>query len=106
MVGGRDSLTRYQFEVAMRFNPKRWLANVIIATIDIVPNAILGGAPDETLSSRMGRAKDRPKGFGPWLSRTICKGLDWLDPGHCDKVEKRETSEYHRPESLDDQPKD
>jgi len=90
----------------MRFNPRRWLANVILVTIDLFPNALLGGAPDETLSSRMGRAKDRPKGFGPWLARTFCKGLDWIDKGHCDKVEKGELERDHRPESLDDKPDD
>jgi hypothetical protein len=70
-------------------------------------NWLTGGAPDETLSSRMGRLKDDPKaGLLGWISRRICWLLDKLDPGHCDNTEQYEQDIVHRPESLDDKPGD
>jgi len=59
-----------------------YLKNIGIA-IDQMFNALFAGDPDETLSSRMGKAirEDRCR-----ICRPICKLLNWLDhrPGrHC-----------------------
>lgn len=59
----------------------RYLWNVLI-WLDQGLNVLLGGDPDETLSSRMGKAvrEDRC---------VLCKGLCWLlhliDKNHCAK---------------------
>lgn len=57
---------------------KRWIINVLIA-LDRLVNALLGGDPRETLSSRMGKARERCP-----VCYWICRGLHWLDPSHCD----------------------
>jgi len=66
---------------------KRYLWNLLIS-IDQLCNAILGGFPDETMSSRMGKRvakKDSP------LCNFICKLLNKIDKDHCIKsIEKDE----------------
>jgi len=44
-------------------------------------NATTGGSEDETLSSRAGRARRRGARWGC----VLCRFLDWLDPGHCER---------------------
>jgi hypothetical protein len=46
---------------------------------DHMGNAVAGGHPDESISSRAGRAREDEKTWGCIL----CKLLDRLDPGHC-----------------------
>ena len=46
-----------------------------IASIQLM-NAALGGKADETISSRVGRARDR----GSSSAAKLCDVLDWLDP--------------------------
>lgn len=60
----------------------RYTKNVLVG-IDQLANALWGGDPDETISSRLGKLKragggriDRP------LPRAIDRGLDRIDPGH------------------------
>lgn len=59
---------------------KRWAGGVLIG-IDQLANTVVGGLPDETLSSRFGRmVKDGRK------SRTgsiACAVLDAIDGDHC-----------------------
>jgi len=55
----------------------RWLHGVAIA-IDQLGNALGAGDPDETVSSRMGKALHRSR-----FSRWACGQLDRVDPGHC-----------------------
>lgn len=61
---------------------KRYIWNILIS-IDQLANTLLGGFPDETISSRMGKhirdKKDCP------VCRFLCKLLDVIDPGHCQK---------------------
>lgn len=57
---------------------KRYTFNVLIG-VDQLVNALLGGDPDETLSSRM--AKARKHGCKPCYY--ICRMLHWFDPNHC-----------------------
>ena len=52
---------------------KRYLLNLLIA-IDQGGNAFFGGNPDETISSRVGRAALRRNTFGMIAARVI----DWL----------------------------
>ena len=72
--------------------------------IDIGLNTLLLGSPTETISGRMGRAiVNKSKGFGGWMSRMLCKGLNLLDKNHCvDTYEYEKELGLHRPESLDD----
>lgn len=44
-------------------------------------NAALGGSEDETISSRAGKGARA----GIWHWCLLCRLLDWLDPGHCQK---------------------
>ena len=58
---------------------KKWLFNILIG-IDQLGNTLAGGDPDETISSRAGKAKKEGK---TW-AKVLCVALDWVDPGHCD----------------------
>lgn len=57
---------------------KRWLLNMLLA-LDTSINALIGGDPFETISSRAGKS-DRK-----WAC-VLCKFLDWLDKDHCKKA--------------------
>lgn len=54
--------------------------------LDKAGNTLTGGSPDETISRRAARAKGR----GSWWGRWLCRGLDLLDPGHCDGARDRD----------------
>ena len=61
----------------------------LMVSVDQLVNVVFGGSVDETVSSRLG--KDRDKN---WLTRSISSFLDILDPGHVEKyVELDETDE-------------
>lgn len=62
---------------------KKWFWNVFIG-LDQLANAILGGDPDETISSRLGKyvARNAETNNLAWL---ICWVLDKIDPGHCQR---------------------
>lgn len=54
----------------------------LLITFDQSANVIFGdGEPDETISSRWGRAV--ASGHPGWLPRIGCKLLDKIDPCHC-----------------------
>jgi len=58
---------------------KRYLLNLLI-WIDIGCNVwLFGGSPYETISSRVGKRRDR----GERWACIFCKWLDKLDPQHC-----------------------
>lgn len=61
---------------------KRYLWGVLIS-LDQLGNALLGGDPDETISSRMGKlvAKRKCK-----LCKLLCWVIDKIDPNHCVKT--------------------
>lgn len=66
---------------------KRYIWNLLIS-IDQFFNTLLGGFPDETLSSRMGKhvVKRNCK-----VCRIICRILDIFEKNHCTKsIEKDE----------------
>jgi hypothetical protein len=62
----------------------KYLLNILIS-IDQLGNTVLGGDPDETISSRLGKIKIGHGGRIPWY-RPLCKVIDWglelIDPGH------------------------
>lgn len=60
---------------------KKYIWNVLIS-IDQLGNTILGGYPDETISSRMG--KRVRLGNCPFCT-FICKVLHVFDKDHCEK---------------------
>ena len=56
----------------------KWIWNVLIA-FDRFANALFAGDPEETISSRAGKARNEDKVWG----KALCPVLDWLDPDHC-----------------------
>lgn len=58
---------------------KRWTFNVLVG-LDQLANAIFGGDPDETISSRCGK-REQTNHLCKWL----CAWLNRLDPRHCAK---------------------
>ena len=72
---------------------KRYFLNLLIS-IDQLGNTILGGWPDETISSRLGKLKRKHGGTIPWyhpLAGLIDWGLDKIDPNHSiDAIEEDE----------------
>lgn len=54
--------------------------------IDQAANVLLGGDPDETISSRIAK---RPKEHCDICYR-LCKILHWIDPNHCEKVVEKD----------------
>lgn len=71
----------------------KWILNILIS-IDQLGNTILGGDPDETISSRLGKIKVKHGGRIPLyrpLSKAVDWGLDRIDPNHSiDAIEKDE----------------
>jgi hypothetical protein len=59
---------------------KRYMWNILIS-VDQLANTFLGGDPDETISSRMGKRARK----GDKLGKFICKILNTFDKGHCEK---------------------
>ncbi len=57
---------------------QKWSWNILIS-FDRTVNAIFGGDPEETISSRAGKARNADKVWG----KALCPVLDWLDPLHC-----------------------
>lgn len=59
---------------------RRYFWNLLIA-LDQGVNTLFGGDPDETISSRAGKAMREGKRWGCML----CRFLDLFQRGHCDK---------------------
>jgi hypothetical protein len=56
----------------------RYVLNLLIA-VDDAANAVLGGDPQETISSRAAKGRAEGKPWATWLANL----LDSIDPGHC-----------------------
>lgn len=54
---------------------KKYLWNILIS-LDQFGNALLGGDPDETISSRCAKYQH------VWAWRQLGRFLEWIDPGH------------------------
>lgn len=63
----------------------------ILQGLDRAGNAVLNGASHEYLSTRANRARKDGRLWGCYL----CRFLDYLDPGHCEK--SPDTIEYRQP---------
>ena len=59
---------------------KRYFWNILIS-IDQFANTVLGGFPDETISSRAGKAMREGKAWGC----VLCKILNLFENEHCAK---------------------
>ncbi len=57
---------------------RKYLFNQLVA-LDQSVNTLFGGAPDETISSRAGKAMNAGKKWGC----VLCKFLDFFDKDHC-----------------------
>lgn len=74
---------------------KKYLLNFLIS-LDQLGNTILGGDPDETISSRLGRIKLDHGGKIPWdhpLARVTDSLLDDIDKNH--SIDAIEPAGYH-----------
>lgn len=64
----------------------RWIMNVLIS-VDQLGNSLLAGDPDETISSRLGRIKEKYNGRIPW-SRPVSKATEYIlgkiQKNHCE----------------------
>jgi len=71
----------------------KYCLNILIS-LDQFGNALFGGDPDETISSRLGKLKIRHGGKIPWyrpMSKFVDWGLDQIDPNHSiDAIEEDE----------------
>ncbi len=68
---------------------KKYFKNVLIS-IDQFGNALTGGDPDETISSRLGKLlkewKANPSNKGRYLITIyLCKALHIFDKNHCER---------------------
>lgn len=66
----------------------RYFWNILIA-IDQLLNTVFGGDPDETISSRVGKCRDRHGGTLPWYLKWLVF-LEYLDPGHLTKTQEQD----------------
>ena len=80
------ALTIWAFLQTVKLAPiARYFWNILVA-IDQLANTLLLGDPDETISSRAAKVKARG---GKW-GCVLCKWLDAVDPGHCERVIERD----------------
>lgn len=85
---------------------KRYVINILLG-IDQLGNTLIGGSPDETISSRLGRIKIENGGKIPYY-RPFSKITDWaldkIDKNHSlDAVEKDINKENY--DGVFDKPK-
>jgi len=86
----------------MRIHPeiKRYILNNAIA-LDQQFNTLLGGSPDETLSSRAYRTEQQQKIFGR-LFRPVIDLVFFFDPLHCYKSYLAEIDRLQLPDNMQD----
>lgn len=64
---------------------KKWFWNILIS-LDQFVNSITGGDPDETISSRAGKAMDRPK--PPLWAKIVTWITEPIDKNHVHEAEE------------------
>jgi len=57
----------------------KYFLNLLIS-LDQLANTLLGGDPDETMSSRMGKRIASGNCLGCYY---VCRALHWVDKDHC-----------------------
>ena len=72
----------------------KWLKNVLVG-FDQWVTTWMGGDPDETISSTLGKLKRSHGGAIPFLKHPVARVVDWgldkIDPGHSlDSIEDDE----------------
>jgi hypothetical protein len=77
---------------------KTYFSNTLIG-LDQFANTLLGGYPDETISSRMGRNY-----HNCLVCRILCRGLNVLNPNHCANAEAAVRDGVYVPPELKDNP--
>lgn len=75
---------------------KRYFFAVLIA-IDQLANALLAGAPDETLSSRAHRMREKGQPVWGWTARAIDAMFYVFERDHCRKAWESEVSRRQLP---------
>jgi hypothetical protein len=81
----------------------RWLLNLAIA-LDQLINALLRGEPDETLSSRAHRMRERGQPYWGWTADVIDALFFW-QPGHCAAAWRSELERNQLPPSMRPEPR-
>lgn len=76
----------------------QWVLQVLIA-IDQLANALLAGAPDETLSSRAHRMRVKGHRYWGWTARAI-NLLFFLQQDHCRQAYESELARRHLPPAM------
>ena len=67
-----------------------YLRNLAIVALDLVGNTLTGGDPDETISSRSGKAQGYERSQGRWgAGCRLCSFLAVFQEDHCDKAVQR-----------------
>lgn len=67
----------------------------LLIAVDQLANAIAGGWPDETISSRAWRKRHSGLGWG--VARRLIDGLFFWEPGHCQKAWEAEINRTQAP---------
>lgn len=57
----------------------KYLWNILLG-VDQLLNTLIGGDPDETISSRAGKLVDTSR-----VACVLCRFLNWFDKEHCKK---------------------
>ena len=65
----------------------KYLVNILVSLDQLAAVIFLGGDPDETISSRLGKVKRKNGGSIPWkyglgVPRLVDMGLEFIDPRH------------------------
>lgn len=59
----------------------RYMMNWLIL-LDQALNTLAAGSPNETISERAAKARNKGKRWGC----VLCRFLNWINPGHCDNA--------------------
>lgn len=54
----------------------------VLVQVDILANDIMGGLPDETISSRVADWDEHRTGIVHEIGKTVCEGLDLIQADH------------------------
>ncbi len=81
---------------ALNIRKRGWRAYAfgLLIGIDQLANALIGGKPDETISSRCARGQSR------WYWKVLGRILEAIDPGHLAGAVASERAGAHLPEEL------
>ena len=77
---------------------KEYLGTVGIGLTQLL-NTLLGGWPDESVSSRLWRLEQQGSSVGTWCRQLVDK-LFWWQRGHCELAYEAERKRYQSPPIL------